>query len=60
MSGAEITKEVLLETMKRLMKNLREGGSPLELALAKIMTSVKVKMDNREKIGIAKIIHNIA
>ena len=32
----------------------------LELALAKIMTSVKVKMDNREKIGIAKIIHNIA
>ena len=32
----------------------------IELALAKIMTSVKVKMDSREKIGIAKIIHNIA
>ena len=42
------------ESMRKIKANL------LELALAKIMTSVKVKMDSREKIGIAKIIHNIA
>ena len=37
-----------------------DGWCVVEVALAKIMISVKVKMDSREKIGIAKIIHNIA
>ena len=32
----------------------------VELALAKIMTAVKVAMDSREKIGISKIIYKIA
>ena len=52
--------KIWLDKIDWLLKLQLVGACGLELALAKIITSVKVKMNSREKIGIAKIIHNIA